>query len=150
MYNLFTLVRVTGASAEELIGALSHVIGNHPAILTELQENENGEVLQHYVVDDMPEMVVENISKKDFEEIKKALVRPYNLMNSPLFRCRVFSVEQETYFFFDVHHIIFDGFSVQPQTIITIFFPKEKRRKHQAYIRLRKSILPAVIRVMTL
>lgn len=113
MYNLFMLVRVTGASAEELIGALSHVIGNHPAILTELQENENGEVLQHYVVDDMPKMVVENISKKDFEEIKKALVRPYNLMNSPLFRCRVFSVEQETYFFFDVHHIIFDGFSVQ-------------------------------------
>lgn len=113
MYNLFTLIRVTGASAEELMGALSHVIGNHPAFKTELFENENGEVLQHYVVDDMQEMVVENVLKKDFEEIKKTLVRPYDLMNKPLWRCRVFSVEQEVYFFFDVHHIIFDGFSAQ-------------------------------------
>ncbi len=114
MYNLYVLVRLgVKVTAEEFSIALGHAIRNHPALMTELYKDENGEIMQHYVPDDMPEILVEYITEKQLELIKGSLVKPFDLRNKFMWRYRIFSTESGLYFFFDVHHIIFDGYSVQ-------------------------------------
>ena len=45
-------------------------------------------------------------------KIKDTLVAPFKIVNAPLFRCRLFETENAVYLFFDVHHIVFDGTSL--------------------------------------
>ena len=40
-------------------------------------------------------------------------MQPFDLVNSPLFRCRLFETEDAAYLFFDAHHIICDGTSLK-------------------------------------
>ena len=53
----------------------------------------------------------EKISEAELNILKDTLVYPYKLINSPLFRCRLFETEEAVYLYIDVHHLIFDGTS---------------------------------------
>ncbi len=111
MYNISALFRVSGISAKELAGALSRVIENHPVLMTVLREDESGKILQHYAPELMGEISVEEISDEKLLEIKDDLTQPFEILDHPLCRCRVFSTPTAAYFFLDFHHIICDGFS---------------------------------------
>ena len=86
-------------------------IKNYPAFSTTIQFNEDGDLVQQY--DSQMEITItpEIISAAEFDKIKDTLVQPFKIVNSPLFRCRLFETEDAAYLFFDVHHIIFDGTS---------------------------------------
>ena len=58
------------------------------------------------------EIKPEKISEDELGKIKDTLVAPFKLINAPLFRCRLFETENYAYLFFDVHHLVFDGASV--------------------------------------
>lgn len=111
MYNVFQLYRTEGVDPETLAKALSRTVSNHPALLTEIFLDENGEVMQRYRPDYAHDIEVEVLSREEWNVLRNELVQPFKLIESPLSRCRVFSVEGETYFFFDAHHIVFDGHS---------------------------------------
>ena len=113
MYNLFTMLRMEkeGIDLDRMAKAIEITISNHPALHTVMKFTEDGDLIQQYDPQ-MPSAVTpEKISSQELEKIKDTLVKPFKIVNSPLYRCRLFETEDAAYLFFDVHHIIFDGTS---------------------------------------
>ena len=113
MYNLFTMLRIEkeGIDLNRMARSIEVALQNHPALRTVLQFNEDGEIVQQYNPQIPITVALEKISNCEFEKLKDTLVYPFKIVNSPLFRCRLFETEDAAYLFFDVHHIIFDGTS---------------------------------------
>ena len=113
MYNLFTMLKLDKAVFEplRLSKAAETAIKSHPALLTKFTFNDDGEIGQSYDESIMPEIRVEKISEFDLKFLKDTLVQPFKMINTRLFRCRIFETEKALYLFFDIHHTIFDGTS---------------------------------------
>ena len=113
MYNIYTMLRFpkTSVSAPALAQALDKTIRNHPALATVFFFNEDGDVMQRYRPEILRPVEVEPVSEEELSVIKNTLVRPYRVVNSCMYRCRVFETEAYNYFFFDVHHTLSDGTS---------------------------------------
>ncbi|MBR1833008.1 MAG: AMP-binding protein [Ruminiclostridium sp.] len=113
MYNLFTMLKFdkNAMSAEKVAAAIQAAIHNHPALLTTLEFNEDGDIVQRYTPGKMKNIVVEQIHDWEFDTVKDTLVQPFRIIGELLHRCRVFETETSGYLFFDVHHTVFDGTS---------------------------------------
>ncbi len=113
MYNLFTMFRFdkNKMTAEKVAAAMQAAILNHPALLTTLDFNDDGDIVQKYTPEKMKNLVVEQIHDWELDTVKDTLVQPFRIIGEPLHRCRVFETETAGYVFFDVHHTIFDGSS---------------------------------------
>jgi len=113
MYNLFSMMRVDKETFElpRLAEAMKTAIANHPALLTIIEMNEDGDLVQRYNPDFLEDIRVERMTEFDLQNVKDTLVQPYQIVNNRLFRVRIFETEKYGYVFFDVHHILFDGTS---------------------------------------
>lgn len=112
MLNIAGLLRINGdIDAERFCAAVNAMIQSHPALLTTLSFNDEGELEQRYT----PELIlptrIEDISEEALEVEKDKLVLPYKLIGQPLTRHRIFRTEQALYWFYDIHHMVFDGSS---------------------------------------
>ena len=60
-------------------------------------------------------IIVKFIDNYDYQNelnhIKDDLIQPFTMVNSKLFRCRIFKTPEAGYLFLDVHHTVFDGTS---------------------------------------
>ena len=132
MYNLFTMLRIEkeGIDLNRMVRAVEMALQNHPVFRTVVQFNEDGELVQRYDAQMPIAVTLEQVSNADFEAIKDTLVQPFKVVNSPLFRCRLFETEDAAYLFFDVHHMISDGtsFKVLMGSVINAYMgaPLEK------------------------
>ena len=115
MYNLFTMLRFDKQMFDlnKLVDVLNTVIKNHPALLTTLQFNEDGLIEQRYTPDVFEKVTIEKTNEFELATLKDSLVRPFRIINSRLYRCRVFETEKAGYVYFDVHHTVFDGTSMK-------------------------------------
>ncbi len=113
MFNLYNMLEFDKSvmDMEMLTAALNTAIRNHPAFATQFFFNEDGELCQHYIPESYPDVKLERVTEAELEAIKKGLVQPFKVINSPLCRFRVFETEKAGYVFMDVHHTIFDGTS---------------------------------------
>ena len=113
MYNLFTMFRFDKAliSPEKAAAAMQTAIMNHPALLTVIGFNNDGDMVQRYAPDKMKNITVEPVHDWELDTLKDTLVQPFAITDSLLHRCRVFETETAGYVFFDVHHTMFDGTS---------------------------------------
>ena len=108
MYNLFSMMKFDKDMFElpKLVKALELSIKSHPALLTKFSFDEDGEIVQTYDPSLMSEITVEKISEFDLNILKDNLVQPFKMIDSRLFRCRVFETEKAAYMFFDIHHTV--------------------------------------------
>ena len=115
MYNLFSVMKMDKElfESERLIEALKTAIQAHPALLTTFSYNQDGELVQKYTPEAMPDIRVEKLSEFEFKFVKDTLVYPFKIIGGSLCRCRVFETEKAAYIFFDVHHSLFDGTSLK-------------------------------------
>lgn len=138
MYNLFTMLKVDTKlyNMEDLAKAMYNVLKNHPALLTTFHFNEDGDLVQKYNPDLLEEIRVEHISEFDFNQIKDNLVMPFKLIDSKLYRCRVFQTEKAGYAFIDVHHSLFDGtsFKVLMANMVKSYMGVELDKDYYYYI----------------
>jgi len=113
MYNLFATVKVEKGMFEpkRLATAITTVLRAHPSLATLLSFDEDGEIVQSYHPEIVEDVRIEKMSEFDFELIKDDLVKPYRILGSRLYRCRLIETEKALYLFFDVHHTVFDGTS---------------------------------------
>ncbi len=113
MYNLFTMFRLdkTLMTAGKAAAAMQTAIMNHPALLTALEFNDDGDIVQRYAPEMMKNITVEQIHDWELDTLKDSLVQPFKIIGGLLHRCRVFETETAVYVFFDVHHTMFDGTS---------------------------------------
>ena len=115
MYNLFTMLKFDKDAFDmaKLCDVLNTVIQNHPALLTTLHFNDDGDIVQKYTPEVFEKIKLEKISEFEFQNIKDALVMPFKIIEGRLYRVRVFETEKSGYVFFDVHHTVFDGTSMK-------------------------------------
>ena len=113
MYNIFQALKFDKEILDMnlLADAVQKAIDAHPALMTAFSFNEDGEMIQSYRPELFKGVQVEKVTEKEFSTIKDNLVQPFKIVDSCLFRCRIFETEEAGYFFFDVHHTLFDGTS---------------------------------------
>ncbi|MDO5131580.1 MAG: AMP-binding protein [Eubacteriales bacterium] len=113
MYNLYTMMKLDKElyDMEQACEVMRQVILAHPALLTTYYWNEDGVLLQKYTPEILEELHVEHLTEFELKYVKDTLVYPFKIIGGRLFRCRIFETEKAGYFFFDVHHSIFDGTS---------------------------------------
>ena len=112
VYNNPRLFKIDPAICmENLAKALEEVIKAHEYIKAQILIDEDGNPRQHRV--NVPyRQVIETMSDQEFEMLRERLVYPFDLTKpSPLFRFRLIQTDSAKYFFFDFHHMIFDGMS---------------------------------------
>ena len=142
MYNLYQMMKFDTnlIDMQKLADAIKASAFNHPAILTTFFFNEDGEMMQKYTPEIWQDIKVEKISEEELNSIKDTLVEPFKIVNSPLFRGRIFETEEAGYLFMDVHHTIFDGTSSKVffGDILKAYFGQELEPDYY-YVNLRKN-----------
>ena len=106
-YNLAHLVNLgKGVSKEQVEEALNKVAEAHPYLFTVLSNDDEGRVVKS---------VKQKKIELPYEEVDKLEVisEPYKLLDSPLYRFKLYKVKDEYVFYFDFYHLIMDGTSIK-------------------------------------
>ena len=96
---------------ERFRDAVKKAVAMHPAFSVNIALKKGSPVMCMH-----PEFLkaeVEDWETEDIEAVKRTFVRPFCLEGEPLYRMALYHDGIHSYFLFDVHHIIFDGTSVQ-------------------------------------
>ncbi len=106
-YNLANTINLgKDVNYERVEKALKDVFAAHPYLFTILSLDENGNLVKHIEEEDIKLPLIEanqvNIDSK-----------PYQLLNSHLYRFALYKDNGEYIFYFDFHHIIMDGSSLK-------------------------------------
>ncbi len=111
VYNLPILYKIPDdIDCAKLAACFNKAAEFNKGFSTRLMTDDDGRVIQ-YTADNPPRVKTEEISYSEFEKIKGTLVYPFDLFNDELVRASMYITENGSWFFMDVHHIIFDGFS---------------------------------------
>ena len=107
-YNIPFLLKLDRDIDEEKFRtAVGRFFDVHPGVFTRLTLDQDGNVMK-YVEKTAFEIPTVRINSLD--EVKMEL---FDMLDSPLYRMKFYLVGEDRYFFFDFHHIIFDGFSIK-------------------------------------
>lgn len=113
MWNLPSLFRLKkGTDPNKLKAAVDRVYRNHPAFSTKAQYNQKGQLCLVYSPDFYQEIQIEYTNEKKFEEVRKTLIRPFETIDSLLYRHGIYVTEDDLYLFVDFYHTIVDGTSI--------------------------------------
>ena len=108
-YNLPSLMPLgEKVDVEKLRAAIKAFADVHPGIFAIIRKDDEGGFYKEFKKDEIEIPVIE---LKEIDE--KALVRPFDLFDSHLYRFEILKVQKEYYLFFDFHHIIADGNSMK-------------------------------------
>lgn len=95
---------------QRLKKAVEAVFDNHSYLKTRLYVADNGEICKS-ICDEPAQVEIMEMSDGDFN--KYDYIRPFDLLGEPLYRCCIFKLDSSVVLFYDIHHIIFDGYSSQ-------------------------------------
>ena len=111
IYNMPMLFRLgKGVQPNRLESAVKAAIDAHPYIKTQLFTNSDGDVRARRN-DDMPS-AVDVVYCSRLPESNK-MVKPFRLLDSPLYRAVIFNTNEGCWLFLDICHIINDGVSTK-------------------------------------
>ena len=97
---------------ERLKKAVDTVLAAHPIFSSVYAFSKTVELVQNYDPDKVFDIKLEEISEADFVDESEQLVKPFVLLNNPLYRVRLFKTEIGGYLFFDLYNSIADGTSL--------------------------------------
>ena len=111
VYNLPLLYKLKqDIDIEKFKNVINKIITKYPILSTKVLE-ENGEF--YLVATETQNQIKElNLTKKEFEEKKANLVKKFDCKNEVLSRFYIIKVDNEYYYFQDIHHTIVDGYSL--------------------------------------
>lgn len=104
---------------EKIKGAFETIVNRHESLRTNIISYEN-DIVQVIYKESKFQMEFEKNESADIHRMLDEFVKPFELENDSLFRCKLIEVsENKAFLLIDMHHIISDGFSIQ--TIIREF-----------------------------
>jgi amino acid adenylation domain-containing protein len=112
-YNIDVLYHLTDdVDLERFAAAIDKVVECHPYLKSGLATDDDGNVV---IVDRREAEYHTEIRRvKSIDDVRPTFGQNYDLNTAPwLFRFEIYQTEEGNYFFFDVHHIIFDGLSYE-------------------------------------
>lgn len=114
LWNISFLLRLDrNVDMGKLKKAIDVTLKNHPVFSISFDMNANSEFVQKFDQDKVFDIKIENISEADFIDESEKLVKPFNLLKGSMYRVKLFKTERGGYLFFDIHHTIADGTSIQ-------------------------------------
>ena len=112
LYNIPTKIgfpKDTDSTA--LINAIKSLVKKHPQMTVHFGNGVEG-IVQTVDLEQAVEIPVKQMSEEELEAYKHDFVKPFDLATGPLYRFEIVKTEKQTYLMMDVHHLIFDGGSV--------------------------------------
>ncbi len=111
-YNVPMCLRFEDIDADRLAFAVSQAIGAHGFLNTYVELRDDKLALIP-VYDKEPYVKILTLSEKEWEKYRKGFVQPFNPGVSPLYRFAIVKTPEYIYLLFDIHHLLFDGFSAR-------------------------------------
>ncbi|MCQ2456812.1 MAG: amino acid adenylation domain-containing protein, partial [Clostridia bacterium] len=109
-YNIAVEMKLPrGTDEARFIETVKTVASHHKSLFVTV-DAPDGEPKMYYHDDFEVDVPVKNVP--DLEEERRAFVRPFDLARGPLYRFELCRTVDGLVFLYDVHHIIFDGTSV--------------------------------------
>ena len=108
IYNIPILYELPSTiDGQRLKSAIEAAISAHPCLNGRIFADENGE----YRIKRNDELapVVEIIKTK---ELPKDMVKAFDILSEKLYRVRIYLTDKAKYLFLDIHHIVYDGASI--------------------------------------
>lgn len=112
-YNMPNILRVAGKlELENVQFAINELIKRHESFRTSFDVRD-GEPVQMVNNGDNYELVQEEATVDEIEQLIEDFIRPFNLKEAPLLRIKVVKIQDNDYFIiFDMHHILSDAVSM--------------------------------------
>jgi len=110
-YNLPDIRRFSGVSAENLRDILIEAVNAHSYVKMHFAM-QDGDVVQVRCDDAPVEIPIYEINEKPTSEFFQNRLRPFNLLEGPLYRFEIYKTPAGLYLFQDIHHTVNDGFSL--------------------------------------
>lgn len=107
-YNVPDVIRFDGISPQTLRDAVVKVIEAHPYLKTHFAKMDD-DVVQLRLDEAPVTVTIEQLSTEPDSAFFQQRVKPFNLLEGPLYRAEVYGTPSTTYLFLDIHHTIFDG-----------------------------------------
>jgi mycobactin peptide synthetase MbtE len=113
-WNLGGLYKIDPAlDFDRLVQAVETVLGHYAVFGTQFFiDEETIELRQRFVKERIP-LKIEELSEEALSRLKDTLRQPFHLLNTFMYRVRAFRTPSGGYLFFDFHHTIVDGTSLQ-------------------------------------
>ena len=112
VYNIPTKVAFPKATdTQALADALRSLVKLHQQLTVHFG-SEGSETVQIVNPEQEVEITISNLSEAELEHYKHEFVRPFNLNRGPLYHFEIIATEQQVYLLMDVHHLVFDGASM--------------------------------------
>lgn len=113
MMNTGALIRLDPAvDMERLAAALNDVLASYDIFRCRLVIHpETGDICQRFD-GDITKVVVETLSDEAFEQRKREIKLPYDLIDHPLYRIYLMETSTAKYFYADFYHAIMDGAAI--------------------------------------
>ena len=138
LYNVPTKIgfpKDTDSTA--IVDAIKALVKAHPQMTVHFGNGVDG-VIQTVNLEQAVEIPVKQMSEQELEAYKHDFVRPFDLATGPLYRFEIVTTEKQTYLMMDVHHLIFDGGSVDIflQQLCTVLdgFAIEEDQTYAGYV----------------
>ncbi|WP_291584148.1 amino acid adenylation domain-containing protein [Clostridium sp. UBA6640] len=136
-YNMPMTIEIKGSlNISRVEQVLNHLVERHEVFRTSFKE-VNEEIVQ--VISDKIKFKLDYLEVDrdiDIVNVIESLKKPFNLNNAPLLRCSLIKIEKERHILFcDIHHIIFDGVSMEILTreFIELYDGKELKNNRIQY-----------------
>ena len=145
LYNIPTKIgfpKDTDATA--IIDAIKVLVKAHPQMTVHFGNGEEG-IVQTVDLEQAVEIPVKQMSEQELASYKHDFVRPFDLATGPLYRFEIITTETQTYLMMDVHHLIFDGGSVdiflqQLCSVLDGFAIEDEDQSYAAYVTAEQAV----------
>ena len=94
-----------------LAEAIKTLVKAHPQMTVHFGNGEEG-IVQTVNQEQAVVIPIKQMSEEDLALYKQDFVKPFDLSTGPLYRFEIVTTKQQTYLLMDVHHLVFDGGSV--------------------------------------
>lgn len=131
-YNIPFVYAFEGIDADRMVNALKQTVNAHPYLKSKLIVVD-GEVELQRNDQDLVEIKDTELCEEPDNAYFQKRVLPFHLLDAPLYRLEVLKTLHKTYLFFDVHHIIFDGLSIE-------VFMRDLRRAYDGHTLSTESV----------
>ena len=100
---------------KKLAESISKAVNNHPGLFAKIEIDKDGLPKMKYCEEFTKGEVCEifKIEEKEFKKIKDKLIEPFDITKDKLFRFKLYKSSECLRLFLDVHHIVFDGYSLK-------------------------------------
>ena len=115
-YNLSSVFKILGTlDLQKFEQAVQQLIQRHESMRTIFETDLDNNDISQTVLATVPfSLETLEVEEEQLEEVLKSLAQPFALDQAPLFRLKLIRTSPTVYYlFFDIHHIIADGISIQ-------------------------------------